>query len=214
MLQLSQIDDEIRGGMAGRMPAGSSRPRSGITTTIKGHPSSSADRGAGARFRESGQAQYQAALHRVVNKLASGLYGRGGPGRRVVNSAGADAFYQAAIGELRLDRYMHKIDQLTWLHGYSALQVVPNLDPDRGAGCPVILRPWRADQLYAWLDDNGLIPEAVLIRSTFARRKQIRFQVWSPRSSGRTGRDPGTSTSPAPGRTGSIGMSRNWARIP
>lgn len=117
-------------------------------------------------------------LHQVVTKLAAGIYGRGGPCRRLTDPA-ADELYQRVITEHKMDRYLHRIDALTWLHGYSALQVLPQTDRAKLECCPVQLRAWRADELYVWTDDSGVCPEAVLTRSVFPRRRQIRFQVWT-----------------------------------
>lgn len=126
--------------------------------------------------------------HKVVNELAKGLYAHPGPCRKVTNSPEADLLFQAVAKEHRLNRVLHRVDKLTYLHGVCGVQVVPHLDSahKRRTGedrlkdpkCPVRFRVWPANQFTVWTEDcDPSCPWAVVTRSFIDGRE--RLQLWT-----------------------------------
>jgi hypothetical protein len=126
--------------------------------------------------------------HKVVNELAKGLYAHPGPTRKVANSPEADNLYQAVCKEHRLNKVLHKVDRMTYLHGVCGVQVVPNLDAakSRKTGTPALKSPdapvkfrtWTADEFAVWTeDDDPSCPWAVVIKSVVGGK--TRLQLWT-----------------------------------
>lgn len=112
---------------------------------------------------------------RVVRELAKGLYAN--PPRRTLEGGGeAATFYERVAEWNRLDALMQTADRMAWLHGVFAIQVSVTGDPAN----PIRLDPWGADEFAVWLsDDDPREPWAVCVKSLFADRRQVRYQLWS-----------------------------------
>jgi hypothetical protein len=114
-------------------------------------------------------------VHQVISELAKGLYSPG-PSRDLKGSGEARTAYDQILQQNGGNATFVVADQMAWLHGVYALQVSPTGNPDM----PIRLDPWRADEFAVWLDDDDpRTPWAVLVRSVFEGRRQVRYQVWS-----------------------------------
>jgi hypothetical protein len=129
----------------------------------------------------------------AINELAKGLYSPG-PTREL--KGGDQASYEGLCQASHLNSMLQEADAMTWLHGVYSIQVCPTLDP----AAPIRLDPWRADEFTVWLrEDDPRQPWAVLVRSVFEMRRQVRYQAWTDTEVRTYWSQPGDIEEAAPG---------------